>query len=269
MTSPSSSPAGSAKADAQTTGKRIATTLLGRIVGFRRCDPAAIAELVEAARVEGFKKGDVLVRRGEPFDRLCLVLEGSIEISISHANGRRALLAYLQPGDVAGMMSLWDGLPHPSDLIARQDGSRVLIIPGVEWRSVRQRHPAVGQALELQMAYRARLLHERMIVDSTMSLDVRLARQLHLLSLLSIRSDSGSDATVLRLSQADLGDLLGVGRPRANAAVQQLRLEGLIDLHYATVTIVDPAGLARKAGLELTHKVLAVGSQDVSHGNRC
>lgn len=240
---------GVARSDPQVTGRRIATTLFGQIVGFRACAPEAIAELVSAGRVAAFDKGEVLVRRGDPFDKLCLVIEGSVEVSVSRANGRRSLLAYLHAGDVAGMMSLWDGLPHPSDLISRQNGSRVLIIPGVEWRAVRDRHPSIGHALEVQMAYRVRLLHERMIVDSAMSLDMRLARQLHLLSLLNSRSDGKSVHPVLRLSQADLGDLLGVGRPRANAAVHQLKNDGLIEFHYATVTIVDPVGLAQRAGL--------------------
>lgn len=249
MPPPSSLPSGSPKADPQTTGKRIASTLLGQIVGFRNCTSEAIADLVQAGRVDVFDKGEVLVRRGEPFDKLCLVIEGSVEISVSRANGRRALLAYLHPGDVAGMMSLWDGLPHPSDLSSRLNGTRVLTVPGAEWRVVRRQHPTIGEALEVQMAYRARLLHERMIVDSTMSLDVRLARQLHLQSILSGRPAGKHQNAVLRLSQEDLGDLLGVGRPRANSAVQQLKKDGLIDLHYATVTILDPTGLAQRAGL--------------------
>lgn len=249
VTHPPPLPTGVIRADPQVTGRRIAATLLGQILGFRSCAPEAIDDLAAAGRTVALDKGEVLVRRGEPFDRLGLVIEGSLEVSVSRHNGRRVLLAYLQPGDVAGMMSLWDGMPHPSDLLAREKGTRVLVVPGAAWRELHQRHLSLGLALEVQMAYRSRLLHERLIVDSTMSLDVRLARQLHLLSALGGRTRAEGERPVLRLSQADLGDVLGVSRPHANAAVQQLRREGLIELHYATVTIVDPQGLAQRAGL--------------------
>ncbi|WP_422823994.1 helix-turn-helix domain-containing protein [Variovorax robiniae] len=46
-----------------------------------------------------------------------------------------------------------------------------------------------------------------------------------------------------------MGDFLGVSRQRANFAVQQLRREGLLELQYSQICIVDPARLARRAGL--------------------
>lgn len=242
-------PQGVARPDAQTTGRLIAATLLRQALGFRDCPPEAVGDLVSRGHALALGKGETVVRRGEPFDKLCVVIEGALEVSVSHSNGRRFLLAYLQPGDVAGMMSLWDQLPHPSDLTAREAGTRALIVAGDDWRNWCLRHPSLAQALEAQMAYRSRLLHERLIVDSSMSLEVRLARQLHLLSALNGRTHAEGSPPVLRLSQADLGDLLGVGRPRANFAVQQLRKEGLIDVGYAAVTIVDAAGLAQRAGL--------------------
>ena len=242
-------PLGVTRSDAQASGRLIVATLLRQTLGFRDCPHQAIEDLVSRGHVITLGKGETVVRRGEPFDKLCFVIEGALEVSVSNINGRRFLLAYLQPADVAGMMSLWDQLPHPSDLTAREAGTRVLIVQGDDWRTQRLHHPSLGQALEMQMAYRSRLLQERVIVESSMSLEMRLARQLHLLSALSGRYQSVGGNVTLRLSQADIGDLLGVGRPRVNLAVQQLRKEGLIEMGYATVSIVDPAGLAQRAGL--------------------
>lgn len=242
-------PLGVARSDVQTSGRLIVATLLRQALGFRDCPRQAIDDLVSQGHVLVLGKGETLVRRGEPFDKLCFVIEGALEISVSHLNGRRFLLAYLQPADVAGMISLWDHLPHPSDLTARKAGTRVLIVPGANWRTLSLNHPSLAQALGTQMAYRSRLLQERVIVDSSMSLEMRLARELRLMSALSGSPPSrGSDHVTLRFSQADIGDLLGVGRPRVNLAIQQLRKEGLIEMGYATVSIVDPDGLAQRAG---------------------
>ncbi|HSV58876.1 MAG TPA: cyclic nucleotide-binding domain-containing protein [Variovorax sp.] len=84
--------------DAQTSGKLIASTLLRQALGFGRCEPQAIDGLVAAGHVVTLGKGEFLVRRGEHFDNLCLIVEGSLEASVTHQDGRRHLVAYLQAG---------------------------------------------------------------------------------------------------------------------------------------------------------------------------
>ncbi|HSV58874.1 MAG TPA: helix-turn-helix domain-containing protein [Variovorax sp.] len=51
------------------------------------------------------------------------------------------------------------------------------------------------------------------------------------------------------MSQAGIGNSLGVSRQRANFAAQLLRKKGLILLQYSEITIVDPEGLARHASM--------------------
>jgi CRP/FNR family transcriptional regulator, cyclic AMP receptor protein len=235
--------------DAQTSGRLIATTLLRQALGFRHCEPQAVEDLVAAGRVVLLGKGEYVVRRGDPFDNLCVIIEGSLEASVSHRDGRCHLFAYLQPGDIAGLMSLLDGQPHANDMASREPSTRVLLVPGREYRLLRDRYPSIARALEVQMAYRSRLLHERLMGDTSMSLDVRLARLLHLQSAISGRKLSDGFKVTMKMSQADIGNFLGVSRQRANFAAQQLKKDGLIVLHYSEVTIVDPAGLARRAGV--------------------
>ena len=233
--------------DVQTTGRRIAVTLLRHALGFRECAPEAVDALVSVGHVRSLGKGEVLVRRGEPFSMLCVVLEGELEVCVMQRDGRRQLAGYLGPGDLAGIMSLWDGLSHPLDMFSRSTPTRVLLVPGSNFAQARDAHPSLARALELQMAYRSRLMHERIAGDAA-PLDTRLARLLHLLSMVSGKRESQGQVH-LKLSQADIGDFLGVSRQRANFAVQQLRREGLLELHSSQVSIVDTAGLAQRAGL--------------------
>ena len=97
------------------------------------------------------------------------------------------------------------------------------------------------------MAYRSRLLHERLMGDASMQLDVRLARVLHMLATLSGRKQTDGVKLVLKMSQADIGNFLGVSRQRANVAAHLLKKKGLILLQYSEITIVDPEGLAWRA----------------------
>lgn len=238
---------GSPALDAQTSGKLIAATLLRQALGFRHCERDAVEALAAAGHVVLLGKGEYLVRRGDAFDNLAVLIEGVLEVSLTQQDGRRHLFAHLQAGDITGLMSLWDGLGHPNDLAAREAPTRVLLVRGNDYRLLRDRYPSIARALEVQMAYRSRLLHERLTGDSSMTLDVRLARQLHLLAIISGRRQPGG--VTMKMSQADIGDFLGVSRQRANFAVQQLKKDGLILLQYSEITIVDPQGLAQRAGL--------------------
>jgi len=255
--------------DAQTSGKLIAATLLRHALGFRDCEKSTIDELLSKGRVVAFGKGEMLVRQGDVFDYLCVILEGSFESGVTQMDGRRHLLAYLQPGDIAGIFTLWDGLSHPNEMVAREAANRVMLVRSDDYRVLRDNHRSLARALELQMAYRCRLLFERVMADHSMPLEVRLARQLYLLSIISGRPHADGAQLTMRISQTDLGDFLGVSRQHVNIGLQKLKKEGLITLSYSTVTMVDPVALAQRAGLGATVAHSDGGADEGVHGPRC
>ncbi|HSV58875.1 MAG TPA: hypothetical protein VLJ19_08260 [Variovorax sp.] len=89
---------------------------------------------------------------------------------------------------MSGLISLWDGQPHATDMVSREASTRLLLVRGYDYRLLRDRCPSICRAMEVQMAYRTRLLHELLIGDASMPLDVRLARVLHMLAILSGRN---------------------------------------------------------------------------------
>ncbi len=68
----------------------------------------AVAELADEAV---FGDGDVLVREGDPGDRLFIVLDGSAAVA---QGGRR--IATLGPGAIIGEISLIDGRPRTATI---------------------------------------------------------------------------------------------------------------------------------------------------------
>lgn len=226
--------------------KAAARELLGRALGFRDCSAQTLDALVAAGHPRALGKNELFLSQGDRFDMLCLVVEGSIEVSLSRHDGRRHLISFLQPGDLVGLMCLIDGQGHVNDLRARHLTS-VLLIPGDDVRRIRQQDPMLGHAFERQLVFRSRLLYERLSADNSMPLDARLARLLHLLIGLYGRAQGGSVLLDMKVSQSDLADWLGASRQRINFVIQQLEREGLISLRYSAITIADPAGLAARA----------------------
>jgi CRP-like cAMP-binding protein len=227
--------------------RTMARLLLGRSMGFGECLPQTLDQIVAGSKLHHLGKGETLIRTGQAFDCLGLVVEGSLENSRVRADGHRHLIHFLRPGDVAGLMCLVDGQPHSNDLTARVNETIVLVTPGSLIRELRPLDMQLGRAFELQLAFRSRLLYERLSADHSMPLEARLARLL--LTLTQLHGHVRPDGILLdvKISQADLADWLGVSRQRVNLAIQQLKSEALINLSYSSILITDTTGLTARA----------------------
>ena len=225
-----------------------ARILLGGALGFRDCDSATIDALVDSATVRTLGKGDELARRGEFFTSLCMIIRGSLETSLLRSDGHRHLVGFLQAGDIAGVIGLTDGLGHVHDLRARESETTVLLIPADVISILKVSDSKLGRAFELQLAFRSRLMYERLSADPSMPLESRLARLILTLAGLYGAQVEVGIRLAMKISQVDLADWLGVSRQRINSAVQQLKKAKLIQLNYSTITVLDKAGLVLLAG---------------------
>lgn len=220
-----------------------ARTLIGNTLGFRDCLGTSLDTLVSAGYARALNKGEFLVHRGESFDALCIIVSGSLETRIIHPDGHRHLISFLQPGDIAGMISVLDGLGHVNDLVARETCTSVLLMPGPLVRELREIDHSIGRAFEVQLAFRSRLLHDRLAADPAMSLEARLARLLLTLGRLHGQQRPNGLLLTIKIAQSDLADWIGASRQSVNVALQTLRQKDLIHMTYSSITVVDSAKL--------------------------
>ncbi len=227
--------------------KEFAREILVETLGFRECLPQTLDDLVAAGSLLRLGKGEALAQRGHSFDALALVVQGALESRILNPDGRRHLISFMQPGDVVGIISMLDGLGHINDLVARSANTLVLRIPGPAVRALRETDPKLGRAFEMQLAFRSRLLHERLAADSGMPIEARVARLLIALSSLYGEERPDGLALKIKISQEDLGDWLGVSRQGINTVLKVLTAKGLLQVSYSRLTIVNIEGLRMAA----------------------
>ena len=186
--------------------KATARVLLGNALGFRDCKASTLDAMVDSGSVRIVGKGEELARHGAPFKSMCLIIRGSLETSLLRPDGHRQLVGFLQPGDVVGIIGLLDGLGHVHDLRGREPETSVLLIPIGAIAPLREQDPKLGLAFELQLAFRSRLLYERLSADSSMSLESRLARLI--LTMMGLYGTHGEEGMrlALKVSQVDLAD---------------------------------------------------------------
>ena len=228
----------------------LARGLIGRALGFRDCPASTLDSLVSAGRVIHLGKGEALALRGAPSQFVYVVVSGTLESSLTRSDGHRHLVSYLQPGDTTGIVGLLDGLGHINDLRAKGRCS-VLLIPKAALQELRAADPSLVIAFEMQMAFRSRLLYERLASDQSLPLETRVARLLHTLAGLYGLTRGDEILLNLKVSQADLADWLGTSRQRINGVLRQLQGLGILGCSHGRIEVLNPKRLADVASGKL------------------
>lgn len=206
---------------------------------FAGCAPALQQQLLAAGRRQSLGPGQALFERGAQAEGLCCVLAGALWVGAGRADGSRSLLAWLEPGQWLGEISLLDGLPRTHDAWA--DGAAsVWRIPHAELLPWLDAHPVHWRSLAQLACAKLRLSFEVLEDLALLPLPARLAK--HLL-LVAGGYGAGTPRVRIRLPQEQLALLLGVSRQSVSKALQTLAGEGLLALHYGEIELLDTAAL--------------------------
>ncbi|MFO1220522.1 MAG: Crp/Fnr family transcriptional regulator [Burkholderiaceae bacterium] len=207
--------------------RQLARSLMERAPGFSQCSAALLDELVAEGLLVRLAAGETLLRRGERCDGLVMVIEGALESRLVLDTGRRHLLSFVLPGMFVGFLSVIDGGPLPHDVVAHRPAI-VLRMPAATVQRLRRASLELHLAFELQLADRSRRLYDKLAESLLYPLRARLALQLvQLAESVGLRRADGW-TIALRLSQADLADLLGASRQSVNTELRALQAAGLL-----------------------------------------
>src|SRR5580704_5253282 len=111
------------------------------------------------------------------------------------------------------------------------------------------RRPQAWHAVSLMIADRLDWANHRRIDLAGYDVTVQIARVIiHLLDLYGHRFSNTGELDV-RLSQPELGSLVGASKEAAAKAMRRLREMGLIETGYRAIIVRDVAGLRAAAGL--------------------
>jgi CRP-like cAMP-binding protein len=162
------------------------------------------------------------------------------------ADGKRQILALQIAGDVCDLHSfLLNPMDHAVGAITR---CRIAQVPHRILRETTDRFPRLARALWRDTLLDGAIFREWMVSMGRRSAYGRIA---HLLCELLMRMRTvglaPSDTYHLPLTQAELGDAVGLSIVHVNRVLQQLRGERLISVGSGVVTIHNWEGLTRAA----------------------
>lgn len=209
---------------------------------FRSLTPEELEAVLARATLQRFERGDSIMRRGDPALGMLVILQGRVRISVTSAEGQETSLGVLGKGEVVGEMALLDGGERSADVTALDDGVSLLIQRG-DFLPLLQ--GSAGLCLRLMHVLCERLRDANRAVEeiATMSLSERLGRLLMRLAT-SYGSRRGSEWRLdLRLSQKDLGTLVGASREKVNRQLRIWEQDGALVHERGYMLIRKPASL--------------------------
>jgi len=206
---------------------------------FAGCAAPLQQALLDLGRRQPLRHGQALFERGSLAEGLCCVLDGALRVGALHDDGGASLLAWLEPGQWFGEISLLDGLPRTHDAVADGPGC-VWLVPHGALQAWLDEHPQHWRDLARLACAKLRLSFEVLEDIAQLPLPARLAKRL---LLLARGYGTGGLRQRIRLPQEQLALMLGVSRQSLSKALHGLADRGLLALHYGEIELLDAAAL--------------------------
>jgi CRP/FNR family transcriptional regulator, cyclic AMP receptor protein len=189
------------------------------------------------------RQGASLGHHGETQHHWYGVLEGLLKWSINAADGRTVTLGGQSVGSWFGEGTLLRGQPRRADLVALR-ASRVATMPFETFDWLRRTQPAFNEFLLQQINERLHWFMGNFAAHRLLDADRLVARALLGLvhPLLNPRSER-----CLTISQEELANLATVSRQRCNESLVAMKRNGLLQLDYGAVRVLDLAALQQLA----------------------
>lgn len=227
--------------------QELAERLLERSPAFNTCSQAVLSALIDIGRPKQLAKGEYVCRSGKPVTRVCMLLDGVLEIARIQSDGHRHLVGLALPGDFISFTGMIDGGAHLHDVLARNN-ALVMEFSAQDFTNLRQQHISLVMACERLLVRRMRLMYDRLAADPAWGLENRLAHMLCMCADLFAKKESVVASGVdIGLSQTDVADMLGISRQSVNSALKKMESEGLVRLHYSRISVANMAALKQLA----------------------
>jgi len=133
---------------------------LARLEIFRGATPHALRRMVQKSTLRFVTTGEALCRDGDFYERLTLVLSGSLLQTSTGPKGEQLYLVGLGPGSFFGEVGVLGDCPEPYGAVAREP-SVVLEAPKLAVLRLMEQAPSVAETLDLIYARHALFSHVR------------------------------------------------------------------------------------------------------------
>ena len=216
---------------------------------FRALPTDQRATLIARAQIRTFAADETIFLMGSTGDAMMVVLSGRVRISVASPDGKEILLAVLVAGQIFGEIAMLNGKERTADARAACE-CRLAILNRRNVLAFFDQHPHAWPGLIGTLCERLRTADEQMAEIALMDLPARLAKAL--LRLTASEPQSGEPLSQIRLSQREIGSLIGATRESVNKWLGRWQRMRIIQIAESLITILDRHALEELAQVEST-----------------
>lgn len=206
---------------------------------FRDLTPEDMAQLDRMTRMNTAQKGQILFVPGKTGEILFLLKRGRVQLYGLSPDGRKFIVAVLEPETFFGDMSLL-GQGMAATYAEAMEDATICVMTRDDVEALIVRKPQVALRILEVMGRRLLEAEDRLQEVAFKRVPARLA------SLLLRLSDRDGSREV-QMSHQEIAEMLGVYRETATSALDRLKEMGAVGTGRRRVTILDPSLLQRLA----------------------
>jgi CRP-like cAMP-binding protein len=202
-----------------------------------------------------------IVREGDRPSECCLVVEGFVCRYKLTESGKRQIFSFHLPGDIPDLQSLH--LQVMDHSVMTLTPSKVAFIPHENLKTLMHECPRIADVMWRDTLIDAAVFREWMVGIGRRSAATRIA---HVLCEILVRMRAvglgDGHSCDLPVTQAELGDALGLSTVHVNRSLQELRAMGLITLKGSRLTVENWDGLKEEGEFDPTYLHLAGNAKE-------
>ena len=205
-----------------------------------------IDSLLAHARVARYPAGREIFAKGSPGDSMMAIISGRVRISSLSPDGKEIVLNIIDSGEIFGEIAMLDGKERTADATAMTD-TELLVLSRRDFLPLLERHADMCLMLLGVACERLRQTSEQVEDVFFQHLEQRLAKALLRLARTGDQPVKDSPRIEIKLSQRELGNLVGATRESINRHLQVWQRSGIVDLEKGSIVVKDAKALAALA----------------------
>jgi len=225
--------------------------LLRSIPLFAGLTASEMSKIAGLAKVRTYPARTIVVAQGEPATALFAIVHGRLKVVSSGPDGKDTVLGIMAEGEVFGEVALLDGGKR-SATCTTIEPCELLVVDRTAFVGLLESSPKLAIELLQVLARRLRRLSQRSEDTAFLEVPARLARTLlDLAARFGERQKEDAGIVIaLRLSQQELGELVGATRESVNKHLNEWTRQGFVKVQEGRVWISDAEPLRTIARLE-------------------
>lgn len=211
---------------------------------FQRLTPEQLQPVEARCRWREFKRGAPIYLPADYADGVLLLATGRAKICSFTDEGKQAILAFIDPGELFGELALFDA-GEREEYAEAVEKSNVILIPSDAMQTLVEQHAGVSLGVTKLFGLRRRRIERRLKYllfrsnrDRLVSLLLELAEQY------GEQTDEGVQLKI-KLSHQDLASVIGSTRETVTVLLGDLQNEGRLTIGRRKIIVTDLAELAK------------------------